>query len=191
MTRTEVLWENLADMLGVEQLALLRVERQVRDERLRKFSNALEALQKIDATLKLHIAELERNMSPLNGSFEARLKKAAASVAGSIASIYEKLRANEPVSKNLRDDYTLLNLAVISYGMLQTTALALDETETASMAQRHMTDFTPFIVELSDIIPFVLAGELAARGEIEDDTVAQQAAAHYRQAWSREVTMRI
>lgn len=191
MTGSEVLRENLADMLGVEQLALQRIERQVRDERLRKFNNALEALQRIDAALTTHVAELERNLLTLDGNFEARLKKAATSVVGSFANIYGKLRSNEPVSRNLRDDYTLLNMAVISYGMLQTTALALDETQIASMAQRHMTDLTPFIVELSDIIPFVLAGELAAGGKIEDATVAQQAAAQYRQAWSRDVTMRI
>jgi hypothetical protein len=74
--------------------------------------------------------------------------------------------------------------------MLHTAALALDEAEIASMAQKHMTDLTPFIVQLSEIIPFVLAGELAEKGKMEDVAVARQAPEQYRQAWSRDVTMR-
>ena len=150
-----------------------------------------EALEKIEVVLDSHIRELERHLSTVDGGFEAKLKKAAASIAGSVARIFDRLRTNEPVSKRLRDDYTLLNLAVISYGMLNTAALALAETEIASMAERHMSGLTPLMVELSDIIPFVLAGELAGKGQVEDATVAGQAAAQYRQAWSREVTMRV
>ena len=79
----------------------------------------------------------------------------------------------------------------ISYGMLHTAALALDEVEIATLAQMHLTDLTPLIVELSEIIPFVLATELADEGKIEDATVAQQAAALYHQAWSHDVTARV
>jgi len=55
----------------------------------------------------------------------------------------------------------------------------------------HLTGLTPLIVELSEIIPFVLATELADEGKIEDATVAQQAAALYHQAWSHDVTARV
>ena len=71
--------------------------------------------------------------------------------------------------------YLLLNPAVTSYGMLNTTALALAETQIASVAERHMSELTPLIVRVSEIIPFVLAGELAGKGKIEDAAVAQQA----------------
>jgi ferritin-like metal-binding protein YciE len=191
MTGNEEIRENLTDILGFEQQALERIERQARDERVRKFENAYEALEKIEAVLHSHIRELERHLSTLDGGFEARLKKAATSIAGSFAGIYDRLRTNGPVSKSLRDDYALLNLAVISYGMLNTAALAFAETQIASMAERHMNGLTPLIVELSDIIPFVFAGELAGKGRIEDGAVAQQAAAQYRQAWRREVTMKV
>jgi hypothetical protein len=189
MTKIEVIRENLADMLGVEQHALQRVEHQVRDERVRKFYNAHEMLQKIEAVLNSHLAELELHLATVDGGFETRLKRAATSITGSVAGFYDRLRTNEPVSRNLRDDYTLLNHAVISYGMLHTTALALDDTQIASMAKRHMAELTPLIVELSDMIPFVLATELADKGKIEDAAVAQQAAVQYREAWRREVTM--
>ena len=194
MTKREVIRENLTDILGAEQYAFQRIELQSRDERVRKFSNAHLALQKIQAVLNSHIAELERQLSAVNGGFEAKLKRTATSIAGSVAGIFVKLRTNEPVSKLLRDDYTLLNHAVITYGMLHTAALALGEPLIASMAEAHMIELTPMIVELSELIPFVLTTELTGKGKVEDAAVALQAAVDarvcYRDAWRHEVTMR-
>ncbi len=187
MIKCEVIRENIADILAGARHALQRIEAQTRDERMRSFDNAYKALEKIEAVLSSHITELELHLSTVDGGFEAKLKRAVTSIAGSVGGIYDKLRTNEPISKNLRDDYILLNLAVINCGMLHTAALALAETRIASMAQRHMTDLTPLVVELSEIIPFVLTGELAGKGEAEDAAVAQQAAAQYRQAWSRQM----
>ncbi len=191
MTKAEVIRENLADMLGIEQHVLQTVERQTCDDRVKKFYNAYELLKRIEPVLRSHTAELERHLSTVDGGLESKLKKAATSIAGSVAGFYDRLRTNEPVSRSLRDIYTSLNHAAISYGMLQTAALALNEVEIATLAQTHLTGLTAFIVELSEIIPFVLATELADEGKIEDATVAQQAAALYHQAWSHDVTARV
>jgi hypothetical protein len=191
MTKVEVIRENLADMLGIEQHVLQTIERQTRDDHVKKFYNAYELLKRTEPVVRSHTAELERHLSTVDGGFESKLKKAATSIAGSVAVFYDRLRTNEPVSRSLRDIYTSLNHAAISYAMLQTAALALNEGEIASMAQMHLTGLTPLIVELSEIIPFVLATELADEGKIEDATVAQQAAALYHQAWSHEVTTRV
>ena len=191
MTKLEVIRENLADMLGIEQHVLQTIERQTRDDRVKKFYNAYEPLKRIESVLRSNTAELERHLSTVDGGLESKLKKAATSIAESVAVFYDRLRTNEPVSRSLRDIYTSLNHAAISYAMLQTAALALDEVEIATMAQMHLTGITPLIVELSEIIPFVLATELADEGKIEDTAVAQQAAALYHQAWSHEVTTRV
>ena len=191
MTKAEVIRENLADMLGIEQHVLQTIERQTRDDRVKKFYNAYELLKRIEPVLRSHTAELERHLVTVDGGLESKLKKAATSIAESVAVFYDRLRTNEPVSRSLRDIYTSLNHVAISYGMLHTAALALDEVEIATLAQMHLTDLTPLIVELSEIIPFVLATELADEGKIEDATVAQQAAALYHQAWSHDVTARV
>ena len=60
----------------------------------------------------------------------------------------------------LRDDYTALSLAAISYTMLHTTALALNDQPTAELALRHLKDFTPLITEISRVIPQVVVHEL-------------------------------
>ncbi len=191
MDKMQIIRENLSDMLAVEKHALQRIERQTLDDRVKKFTNAYGMLQKIEGVLNSHINELERYLSTVNGGIEARLKRTATSIAGSFVGVYEKLRTNEPVSRNLRDDYSLINLSVINYGMLHTMALALNETEIATMAKEHMTNLTPLIVELSELIPFVLAEELAGAGKLEHLGVAQEAVTQYRKAWNRDVTMRV
>jgi hypothetical protein len=46
----------------------------------------------------------------------------------------------DPVSKNLHDDHTALNLAASGYTMLHTTGQAL-------------MDYTPLLVEINEVIP--------------------------------------
>ncbi len=190
MTKEEVIRESLADVLGIEQHVLQSIEHQTRDDRVKTFNNACGLLQKAETALRTHIAGLELHLSNIDdGSSKSKLKKAATLLTVSAMSVYDKLRGHEPLSKNLRDDYASLNLAAISYGMLHTAALAKHEFEIATMAGQHLADLTPLIVELSDLIPHVLASELTDEGNIEDPTIAQQAALLYRQAWRREVTI--
>ncbi len=185
MTRLELIRDNLMDVLGVEQSVLQRIDRHYKDARVKRFDRALAMLHKIREVLSLRVGELERHLSTVDGGFETRLKKTATSLAGSVAYIYGRLRTNEPVSRNLRDDYTLLNHAVISCGMLHTAMLAINENDIADMARVHMSDFAQLVVELSEVIPFVLAGELAEEAGIEDEqSVARQAVVQYKEAWA-------
>jgi hypothetical protein len=187
MTNAEIMRENIMDMLGVEQHILQSIERQTRDERVRKFTSAYELLHRIESVLNSHVNILEHHLSMTNGGYETKLKKVASTLMGSVSGLYGKIRNEEPVSRNLRDDYTALNLATVSYGMLHTTALALHETEIAETAYRHMAELTPFVVQISNLLPFILAKELSEEGKIEDASVAQVALRDIQRAWSDEV----
>jgi hypothetical protein len=77
------------------------------------------------------------------------------------------------VSKNLRDDYTALGLASISYTMLHATALGLGNNSVATLAQRNLAEIAPIIVRISTAISAVVLQELRDDGE----TVAVDAAA--------------
>jgi hypothetical protein len=190
MTKSLIIRDNLTDALGVEQSVLQRIDRHSREERVKKYDRALEMLLKIRGALMLHVGELEMYLTGIDTGFETKLKKTATSFLGSVAYIYEKFRTNEPVSKSLRDDYTLLNHAVISCAMLHTVMLAINEDDIADMARLHMTDFAQLVVELSEVIPFVLASELADELKIEGGpSVAQQAVVQYREAWERRPTI--
>ena len=190
MTKLAVIRDNLTDVVGVEQTILQRVERQLRDERVKKYDQAFEMFEKIKTVLALQTGELEAHLSTIDGGFETKLKKTASSLAGSVAYIYDKFRTNEPVSRSLRDFYTLLNHAVISYEMLHTIVLAFNEDDIADMGRRHMAELAQLVVELSEVIPFVLASELADELTIKgEQSVAQQAVVQYREAWPHRATM--
>ncbi len=185
MIKLAVIRDNLMDVLGIEQTVFQRIDRHSKEERIKKYDQAFAIVEKIKNVLSLHIGELERHLSGIDGGLESKLKKTATSFVGSVTSIYEKLRTNEPVSRSLRDDYTLLNHAVISCGMLHTAMLAINENDIADMARIHMADFAHLVVELSEAIPFVLAAELAEELNLEGEhSVAQQAVVQYREAWA-------
>ena len=109
-----------------------------------------------------------------------------ASTVGAIGSMYDKLRS-ETVSKMLRDDYTTLSLAAISYTMLNTTGHALNDPATAQIAARHLRQITPLITGVSRIIPLVVARELGEDHQV-DVAAGSQSVRETQQAWSVEVT---
>ncbi|MDR3567093.1 MAG: hypothetical protein P4L43_03605 [Syntrophobacteraceae bacterium] len=190
MVKLAVIRDSLVDVLGVEETVLQRIERHLKDERVKKYPRASEVVEKIRGLLTLQACELEVHLSSVDGGFETKLKKTATSFMGAVAYIYERFRTNEPVSKSLRDYYTLLNHAVIGYGMLHTTVLAFNEEELADMARRHMAELAQLVLELSEVIPFVLASELAEETQIKgEQSIAQQAVVQYREAWARKATL--
>jgi hypothetical protein len=183
----EYLKKNLSDMLAVETHTLESIEQQTRDRRIKSNQNAYDILLKTERILISHQGELEKCLSTFGGSMEPTVKKTASAVIGTLAGLYGKWLREDSVSRCLRDDYTALSLAAISYTMLHTTARGLGDTRVAEMALRHLCDLTPLIVELSKSIPIVLADELAAEGKILHPEEARKAREETRRAWSCEV----
>jgi hypothetical protein len=132
------------------------------------------------------IEELEQLLNRLGGSASSPVKDAVASTIGAVGSMYDKLRS-EAVSKMLRDDYTTLGLAAISYTMLNTTGHALNDPATAQIAARHLRQLTPLITGISRLMPLVVARELGADRQV-DVTAAPQSVRETQLAWSAEVT---
>lgn len=95
------------------------------------------------------------------------------------------MRTN-PVSKNLRDDYTALNLAAISYPMLHTTGHALMDEQTADLAASYLMDYTPLIIESNEVIPLVVVSELRAETEVLEMEAVGPAIERTQQAWNHD-----
>lgn len=185
----EVLRGYLSDMLGAEKHTLESIERQTKDDRVHSFLEAHEILIRIETTLRKHTSILEQHLDAMGGEDTGSfMKKAATAAAGAMSGIYGIIRPEDPVSRDLRDDYTALNLAAISYTMLYTTAVALADSRVADMALKHLNDLTPLIVTLSKIIPPVVAKELSMEGKAIYPTAGMEAVTKTQQAWSREVT---
>ncbi len=187
MDNREILRDYVSDMYGVEKHCLEAIQRQTGDEKFTPFLEAHQLLTKIENILRSHTQSLDQCLSALDGGAGTTLSKAASTAMGAIAGIYGKFRAEDPVSRSLRDDYTSLNLAAIGYTMLHTTACALGDRKVADLALRHLHEITPCIVSLSRIIPEVVAEELYQEGKVTDPSVWREAASNTQQAWSHNV----
>lgn len=178
----------LADMAAVEKHILEALERQHKDDDIRQFPNAHQWLDRTMAVLKQHTQALETHLESFSGGGAAStVKEAVTGVLGAIAGVYDKVR-KDTASRALRDDYTALAMAVVSYTMLHTTALGLRQGATAEIALRHLKDLTPLQVELSQILPAIVLRELSFEGYDVEPGLAQNAVRNTQEAWSSEHT---
>src|SRR5690606_29161102 len=139
----------VTDMAAVEKHILEAVERQVDTRDTKDFPEALAVLNDVKGTLSRHVSALEAyNETTQGGGLKEQLKEAVTGALGVAAGIYDKIRQEDKVSRMVRDTYTALGLATISYHMLYTTALGLKEDQLASLALDHLEDLSPLVVDL-------------------------------------------
>jgi hypothetical protein len=169
------------DMVTLDKHILEAVERQYEDERTKDNARVRDLLAKIKNAQGRHVAALEGHVTRLGSEAGAAVKQAVGSAAGVVAGLYDKVR-KDPVSRMLRDDYTALNLAAISYIMLHTTALAFRNQAVADTALSHLQDLTPIIMGLNAVVPYVVAEELTDDGSV-DPSAAPTAVENTQRAW--------
>ena len=182
----EVLQQYVGDMLAVDQHIHETVRRHRDDKQVQADAEVHQFVSRVESTFDTLIEELEQLLNRLGGSASSPVKDAVASTVGAVGSMYDKLRS-EAVSKMLRDDYTTLSLAAISYTMLNTTGHALNDPATAQIAARHLRQLTPLITGISRLMPLVVARELGEDHQVEV-TAAPQSVRETQVAWSAEVT---
>ena len=144
-------------------------------------------LDRILSTLKAQNSALEAyNQKTDGGGALEAAKEAFLGVLGEAAGLIDRLRQTDTVSRMVRDDYTALSLAAVSYHMLHTTALGLKDQDLADLALRHLGEITPLLVELSKTVCTVVAHELNEEDRIIDPTVADEAIRNTQRMWSSE-----
>ena len=181
----EALRPYVADMVAVEKHILEAVERQRKDDDINQFSDASQLVGHIEGVLKSHIQSLESQLESYSGGGAAgAVKEAVTGVLGAIAGVYDKVR-KDTASRALRDDYTALSLASISYGMLHTTALGLSQGTVAELARHHLGEINSLIMELGLTIPRVVLKELSFEGYSIETGVAERAVSNLRESWGR------
>ena len=156
----------LTDMLALEQHIEVAIGAQVKD--LKDEPQVLVmALDAIHVTVQHHIESLkeiigERDAGAANSIAEA-VKRAASVLAGAGAAAVDLVR-NEKLPKDLRDDYTAFSLATVSYVMLLTTAMSLNDQPVAELAERHLRHYTKVVMKLNNILPSAVIAELREEG---------------------------
>lgn len=178
----------VADMAAVERHILEALERQHKEDTFKDFPNALGLVDRLAGVLKTHVEGLEAHLGTLpGGGVAAAVKETVTGVLGGLAGVYDKVRKDK-ISRALRDDYTALSLAAVSYTMLHSTALGLRQGMIADLALRNLKELTPFLVELSQIVPQVVLKELSFEGYDIDFSLSPQAVRATQEAWSSENT---
>lgn len=145
----------LTDMLALED----RIEKALKDH-IEEFADehpdVIAKLRPIHTQCDHHIAELKDLLESRKVGFGKRfaegVKRFGTAFAGFGAAAIDLVR-NEKLPKSLRDDYTTLNLALIGYVTLFTTARALDANKAADLAERHFRHYAQAVMTVHDLIP--------------------------------------
>jgi ferritin-like metal-binding protein YciE len=182
--KNETLVKYVSDLISLDKHIIEAVNGQLADKNMQEYAEAARTLSKIQGTLQSDVVALEQNLERLGGDSGSPVKKAATAIAGAAASVIDKVRADDNISKMLRDTYTALSLNAISSTMLHTTALVMDEESTATVALAHLKSVTPLIVEISKVMPHVVEHELAVSNpEIQREGVAEESLRQTQTAW--------
>ncbi len=184
----EALNSYITDMLSLEKHIQKAVQAQIED--LEDYPNVTRELRTLNATTESHVRALESLAEEFGGEGGAgTIKKVGSMLAGFAAGAIDLVR-NESLPKNLRDDYTAVNLATIGYVMLHTTALALGNRTVADLAQRHLVDYTEVVMTLHNIIPAAVIDFLQEEGLPAREDVLPEISKNLENAWrsqAREV----
>lgn len=149
----EAITSYITDVLALEKHLEKALEGQIADQK--DETSLVQELRHVHRTVEQHVAALETLSAEREATGQGvakAVKKAASSVLGAGAAAIDFVRT-EKLPKNLRDDYTALSLASISYVMLHTTALSLGDNEVADIALAHLQDHARHVMTLHNVIP--------------------------------------
>jgi len=102
-----------------------------------------------------------------------KAKEAVTNIFGQAAGVIGAIRTHR-TSKDLRDDYTAASLAAISYVMLQTTALACGDAESATLAETQRNETVAMLDWITRTMPTVTVRDLQAERDVQIDATAAQ-----------------
>ena len=179
--KQETITKYLGDMKSVVSHVRTAMERQ--KEEFKDKPEVSQTMGRIAYGLQRQDETLGKRLEALGGSPTHPVKEVVSDALGLMAGLYNKVRT-EGAAKGLRDDHVALNLVYISYTMLHTTAVALSDAETASLAKRAMIECAKFIAEVDGLVPATVFHELQDGdfGSL-DSGAPEQSRSAYREAW--------
>jgi len=160
--RNEAINSYISDMLALEDHIEKAVRSQLED--LKDYPDVVAELRQIHRKVEHHISDL-RGLSERRqaGGVKETVKRAGSAVLGAAAGVIDLVRT-EGLPKNLRDDYTALSLASVSYTMLHTTGLSLGDQEVADLARQGFADYAEAVTRLQGVIPAAVVGYFRQEG---------------------------
>lgn len=181
---TATLATYVTDMQALISHGLGAIDRQVENLKRDKEPQALAAVQEFQRTLRAHLSLLDARAKALGGKATQPIKRLAATVTGLFAGLMNAVRP-EKAAKAIRDDYTFLSHAAISYLMLFTTASGLGDEDTASLAHEGYRDAARLVMLIDRVMPGLVVRELSQDGLPMAD-VEGRVLEMIPRAWQRE-----
>jgi hypothetical protein len=176
-------------MLAIADHVNEALTRQADDAALEAHPEARRLVERINATLTQHVRGLEGLSEQVGATTQSTVKNLATRLLGAAAGLYDQVRGQHPVSRDLRDDYTSLSLLAMAYTSFHAYGLTIGDERIARLALQHLKDLTPLMIDLSEVLPEVVVREVAEESNFQTDSaVGAQAVANTQTAWSREVT---
>ena len=171
------------DMIALERVIINAIEVQAEDDRVKAISGLGTILEQAGQASKSRLELLKELSTREGGSVGATVKEGITAVTGTLTGIYGKMREH-PVSRMVRDDIIAFDVASVSYGMLFTLGLCIGHEECAALAGHGITETPPLIMALTNLLPGIVASELAADAPLVNPAAVQLAGVRIRDAWS-------
>jgi ferritin-like metal-binding protein YciE len=166
----------VSDLLALEEHIGKPLDGQLASDATKRYPQALTVIQSLKTINDSHQAALKQCLESLGGHEASPIKSAWSNLLGGAAAAIGAARKTK-VTKWLRDDYTALSLAGMSYTLLHATAVGLGDVATATLAKQGLADYARAVMQINQVIPEVVLAELQEDGE----TVAAGAAETIRQ----------
>jgi ferritin-like metal-binding protein YciE len=170
------------DVIGLERDIANAIKMQATDERLLVFGELKAILDQVVHNSETRLEVLKRISEEEGGQLGAAVKEGITALTGTLAGIYGKIREH-PVSRMVRDDIVALEVSSVSYGMLFTLGLAIGHRECVVIAEQGLEQTPKLIVELTDLLPGIVAYEIAGDAPLANPSTVEIAQATIRNAW--------
>jgi hypothetical protein len=110
--------------------------------------------------------------------------KAGSSLLGKAAGMIDNMR-EDGVAKSLRDDYTAYSLLAMSYTMLHTTAMALEDPATQTFAEQGLRTYASLVQDVSYLMPEAVLADLKDNPDhpIQDTNVVAESRRLIEHIW--------
>ncbi len=172
----------LSDVLALEKHIRQPLAQQTKIDEVGNYADGERIINAIRSLTEAHVTAIDARLNAVGGHGASPVKSAWTQLLGAGAAAVDSVRKTK-VSKSLRDDYTALALASISYTMLHATALGLGDQQTADLAKQHLDDYAPIVVEIGKTIPAVVLQELRDDGENVTVSAAEIAERNTSASW--------
>jgi hypothetical protein len=176
------LTQYLNDMLALERDIANAARGQLEDDRITAVPGLAGILGEVAGGSESRIERLKAMSSEEGGAVGAAIKETVTAVTATLAGLYGKMREH-PVSRMVRDDVVAINLSCTSYSMLHTLGLSIGHNACAALGEEGLRATAKLVMDLTKMVPLVVAGDLAEDAPLANPNAAQLATDTVHEAW--------